>query len=314
MSKNGPTTIVLVTMDLKAVPLEALAGVVSTSTSKTFSAVTSSRRFSAGVPVDGGLGGSDILLRHSVELVDVLLGSEQEVVLDLPEICATCEGTGARGGVLETCTSCGGQGQVRVRQQVGPFIQEVLQTCSDCGGRGKIAEHPCGDCDGTGTQLKSNTIRFSVPEGAENGTRLRMRGKGEPAPQGVGEPGDLFIEIEVETHPWFERTGSDLIMSLPLGYADLLLGTTVELEHLDGKPLIIKVPLTPIRVRPSKSVNAAFHGSAAAGVAMSSSFSNSTCRKSAQGHSKSLDALRSDLSPDDVLGSIVEDASERRRS
>ena len=259
--------------------------------------------------------GSDILLRHSVELVDVLLGSEQEVVLDLPEICTTCEGTGARGGVLETCTTCGGQGQVRVRQQVGPFIQEVLQTCSDCGGRGKIAEHPCGDCEGTGTQLKSNTIRFSVPEGAENGTRLRMRGRGEPAPQGVGEPGDLFIEIEIETHPWFERTGSDLIMSLPLGYADLLLGTTVELEHLDGKPLIIKVPphsnsgeTIEVRKRGLPRQRGSGRGDVVVLLKLHMP------KKVPKATRKSLDALRSDLSPDDVLGSIVEDASERRRS
>ena len=259
--------------------------------------------------------GSDILLRHSVELVDVLLGSEQEVVLDLPEICTTCEGTGARGGVLETCTTCGGQGQVRVRQQVGPFIQEVLQTCSDCGGRGKIAEHPCGDCEGTGTQLKSNTIRFSVPEGAENGSRLRMRGRGEPAPQGVGEPGDLFIEIEIETHPWFERTGSDLIMSLPLGYADLLLGTTVELEHLDGKPLIIKVPphsnsgeTIEVRKRGLPRQRGSGRGDVVVLLKLHMP------KKVPKATRKSLDALRTDLSPDDVLDSIVKDASDRRKS
>ena len=141
-----------------------------------------------------------------------------------------------------------------------------------------------------------------------------MRGKGEPAPQGVGEPGDLFIEIEVETHPWFERTGSDLIMSLPLGYADLLLGTTVELEHLDGKPLIIKVPLTPIRVRPSKCVNAAFHGNGSGRGDVVVLLKLHMPKKVPKATRKSLDALRSDLSPDDVLGSIVEDASERRRS
>ena len=259
--------------------------------------------------------GSDILLRHSVELVDVLLGSEQEVVLDLPEICTTCEGTGARGGVLETCPTCGGQGQVRGRQQVGPFIQEVLQTCSDCGGRGKIAEHPCGDCEGTGTQLKSNTIRFSVPEGAENGTRLRMRGRGEPAPQGVGEPGDLFIEIEIETHPWFERTGSDLIMSLPLGYADLLLGTTVELEHLDGKPLIIKVPphsnsgeTIEVRKRGLPRQRGSGRGDVVVLLKLHMP------KKVPKATRKSLDALRTDLSPDDVLDSIVMDASDRRKS
>ena len=78
--------------------------------------------------------GSDILIRHSITLEDVYLGSEQEVVVDLPEPCSTCDGTGAKGGTLTTCSSCSGQGQVRVRQQVGPFIQEAVQPCQDCGG------------------------------------------------------------------------------------------------------------------------------------------------------------------------------------
>ena len=69
-----------------------------------------------------------------------------------------------------------------------------------------------------------------------------MRGKGQPAPFGRGVPGDLFIELVVEEHPWYERNGMDLIMSLPLGFSDLALGTTVKLPHIDGKDLVIKVP------------------------------------------------------------------------
>ena len=112
--------------------------------------------------------GSDILLRHSVELKDVFEGSEQELVLDLPEPCSTCDGTGAKGGDLKTCAACSGQGQVRIRQQVGPFIQESVQACQECGGRGKVAEHPCDGCAGRGQEMKSNTLRFNVPEGAES--------------------------------------------------------------------------------------------------------------------------------------------------
>ena len=67
--------------------------------------------------------------------------------------------------------------------------------------------------------MKSTKIRFTVPKGAEDGTRLRMQGKGEPAYRGRGENGDLFVEIEVEPHPWFERSGLDMVMSLPLDYS-----------------------------------------------------------------------------------------------
>lgn len=258
--------------------------------------------------------GSDILIRHTVSLRDVFLGTEQEVVVDLPEPCETCDGTGAKDGKLKTCSTCGGQGQVRVRQQVGPFIQEAVQTCQDCGGRGQIAEQPCPDCSGRGQKLKSSTLRFTVPEGAEDGTRMRMRGKGEPAPQGVGEPGDLFIELEVEEHVWFERSGSDLIMSLPLGYADLVLGTTVELEHLDGKPLTIKVPALSnsgetieLRKRGLPRQRGGGRGDVVVLLKLHMP------KKVPKATRKGLDAMRGDLSPDDVEASIIDDAKQRRR-
>ena len=258
--------------------------------------------------------GSDILIRHTVSLRDVFLGTEQEVVIDLPEPCDTCDGTGAKDGKLKSCSTCGGQGQVRVRQQVGPFIQEAVQTCQDCGGRGQIAEQPCPDCSGRGQKLKSSTLRFTVPEGAEDGTRMRMRGKGEPAPQGVGEPGDLFIELEIEEHVWFERSGSDLIMSLPLGYADLVLGTTVELEHLDGKPLTIKVPALSnsgetieLRKRGLPRQRGGGRGDVVVLLKLHMP------KKVPKATRKGLDAMRGDLSPDDVEASIIDDAKQRRR-
>lgn len=258
--------------------------------------------------------GSDILIRHSISLRDVYLGSEQEVVLDLPEPCGTCDGTGAEGGELSACNSCAGRGQVRVRQQVGPFIQEAVQPCRDCGGRGNVADHPCGDCSGRGQELKSSTLRFSVPEGAEDGTRMRMRGKGEPAPQGVGEPGDLFIELEIEQHQWFERSGSDLIMSLPLGYADLVLGTTVELEHLDGKPLVIKVPAysnsgetIELRKRGLPRQRGGGRGDVVVLLKLHMP------KKVPKATRKGLESMRADLAPGDVEASILDDADERRR-
>ncbi len=259
--------------------------------------------------------GSDILLRHSISLEDVFLGSEQEIVVDLPEPCNTCEGTGAKDGTLTTCSTCSGQGQVRVRQQVGPFIQEALQTCRDCAGKGKFAEMPCNACNGQGRNMKSSTLKFTVPEGAESGTRMRMRGKGEPAPQGVGEPGDLFIELEVERHDWFERSGSDLIMSLPLGFADLLLGTSIELKHLDGKPLIIKVPAysnsgETIELR-KRGLPRQRGGGRGDVVVLLKLHMPKKIPKSVK---KSLDALRGELAPKDTLSSILDDADERRRS
>jgi len=163
--------------------------------------------------------------------------------------------------------------------------------------------------------LKSNTLRFHVPEGAESGTRLRMRGKGEPAPQGSGEPGDLFIELEVDPHPWFERNGSDLIMSLPLGYADLLLGTTVTLDHIDGKPLVIKIPAhsnsgetVEIRKRGLPRQRGSGRGDVVVLLKLYMPI------KASKATRKALESVRDDLAPKDVTQSILNDAEERRTS
>ena len=196
----------------------------------------------------GGRGGSrqrsgnDILIKHSIEFIDVLEGSKEEITIDLPAACSDCDGTGAQGGEVETCGECGGQGRVRVRQQIGPFVQDVVRDCAQCSGRGSVSKNRCKPCSGKGVISKSKTLRFNVPLGAESGTRLRMRGEGEPAPHGKGVNGDLFIELEVEEHQWFDRSGADLVMILPVGYADLILGKKMELEHFDGEPLKIEIP------------------------------------------------------------------------
>jgi len=186
--------------------------------------------------------GDDILIRQSVDLADVITGASKEVHLDLPSECESCDGSGSKDGKSKTCTKCKGNGRVRVRQQIGPFVQEVVQECSSCSGSGSLIEHPCNKCRGDGIFHKEQTLRFNVPIGASHGTRLRNRGMGSPAPNGKGSRGDLLIEISVDQHPWLERNGSDLIMSLPLGYSELVLGSEHVIEHVDGEELTIKVP------------------------------------------------------------------------
>ena len=186
--------------------------------------------------------GNDIIFRYSVNLESIVEGSSEELELELPNTCDECNGTGAEKGDIISCSNCGGQGKIRARQQVGPFVQDVIRDCPNCSGMGQIIKTKCKSCRGTGQEIKETKIRFNVPKGAEDGTRLRMRGKGEPAQRGRGENGDLFIEIEVEQHDWFERSGADLIMSLPLPYSDLVLGKTITLPHIDGKELKIIIP------------------------------------------------------------------------
>ena len=186
--------------------------------------------------------GNDVIFRYSVNLESVFEGTSEELELELPTSCDECDGSGADNGDIISCSNCGGQGKIRARQQVGPFVQDVIRDCPNCSGMGQIIKTKCKSCKGSGQILKETKLRFNIPKGAEDGTRLRMRGKGEPALRGRGENGDLFIEIEIEQHDWFERSGADLIMSLPLLYTDLVLGKTITLPHIDGGELKIVVP------------------------------------------------------------------------
>ena len=257
--------------------------------------------------------GSDILVRHSIEMATVITGSEESIELDLPAECATCSGSGAKDGNTKKCTNCQGQGRVRVRQQIGPFVNEVIQDCRDCGGIGSIIESPCPDCSGRGHRIEAKTIRFNVPAGAEHGTPLRLRGQGQPADRGQGSHGDLLIEIEVLTHPWFERNGSDLIMSLPLGYPDLVLGTKVTIDHIDGKKLDIVIPAKSsaghtieIKKRGLPHMRRSGRGDVVVLLKLH------VPDKISKAEKKQLESMKPILNPDDQIQRILDDAAERR--
>ena len=187
--------------------------------------------------------GSDVLVRHNIPFSAIVEGTSEELELNLLDDCQTCDGTGALDPTkTKHCTVCGGRGSVTVRQQVGPFmVNQSTQQCRDCAGRGSLIDKPCRNCRGEGRETRKQKIRFDIPSGAESGTRLRMRGRGEPASRG-GDSGDLIIQLEVEAHSWFERDGADLIMSLPVGFPELALGAKISLPHIDGKELLIEIP------------------------------------------------------------------------
>ena len=258
--------------------------------------------------------GNDILIRHSISIESVLNGNSEELEIELPVKCGDCDGTGGENGETQTCSDCGGQGRVRARQQIGPFVQDVVRECSSCGGNGRIIKSKCKTCRGSGRNLEETKLRFNIPLGAEDGTRLRMRGKGEPPSNANGVNGDLFIELEIEQHPWFERSNADLIMSLPLGYSDLILGTQVTLPHIDGEELVIKVPAQTnsgetleIRKRGLPRTRGSGRGDVVVLVKLHMP------KKISKNVKKSLDGLREDLAPKDIVSRVEEDAEERRK-
>ena len=187
--------------------------------------------------------GSDLLVRHSISFEEVMYGCDASVEFEVLRTCKNCNGIGSptQDGVRE-CPACDGRGRIQKIERVGPFTQQVVSDCSSCRGEGRIVMNPCSYCEGEGRANESKKVQFSVPPGIENGTRLRKSGSGQSPKTENGDSGHLYIEIDIDEHEWFERDGADLLMAVPLSYTDLVLGTTIEIPHLDGELLKIKVP------------------------------------------------------------------------
>lgn len=175
--------------------------------------------------------GSDLRYVTEVSLKEVIEGVEQNIEFDTEEHCSDCTGTGAeKGHSPETCTTCGGRGQV-VRQQ-GFF--SMATTCHVCHGSGQMIKHKCKGCKGSGRKKSHRKIRVTIPAGVDNGTRLRISGEGEGGFLG-GPAGDLYVEIRVKEDNRFDREGADLIGHIKLSYLQLLLGAEVEVPTVTGK-------------------------------------------------------------------------------
>jgi molecular chaperone DnaJ len=152
--------------------------------------------------------------------------------------CGTCKGSGAKKGSTPVdCSTCGGVGQVRMQQ--GFF--SVQQTCPQCRGAGKIITDPCSTCRGQGRVQDTKTISVKVPEGVDNGDRIRLTGEGEIA-ENNGPLGDLYVHISVKEHPIFVRDDTDLYCEVPISFTTAALGGELEVPTLDGK-VKLKIPL-----------------------------------------------------------------------
>jgi molecular chaperone DnaJ len=177
-----------------------------------------------------GIPGSD--LRYDLELsfVDAAFGKKVRLSFNRLERCETCKATGSADGQLKTCQTCGGQGRVRYTQ--GFF--SVARTCPECQGLGKKVTNPCKSCHGEGRQPRQREMEVTIPPGVDDGMRLRLRGEGEHGLRG-GPSGDLEVAISVEPHERWKRDGADVHEVMSLGYPQLVLGTTIEIETLHGK-------------------------------------------------------------------------------
>ncbi|MBI5441848.1 MAG: J domain-containing protein [Deltaproteobacteria bacterium] len=184
--------------------------------------------------------GRDLSYRLTVTLAEVATGTKRKVKVRKPGPCPECGGTGAaRPEAIQTCPACQGRGTVtRLLRQGFATIQSTTG-CSQCGGSGKRVTERCPHCSGEGVARREKIVEVSIPAGVEEGQQVRLEGEGEEIAGGI--PGDLYITLQEEEHPLFERRGADLFSPLRIDLLKAVEGGTVELPGPDGNPLTVDV-------------------------------------------------------------------------
>jgi len=182
--------------------------------------------------------GADLRYNMEITLEEAFIGKTAQIEIPVSVTCESCSGTGAKAGTKpKTCSTCGGAG--RVRQAQGFFTLE--RTCPGCQGRGQMIEDPCANCAGTGRVERERTLSVNIPQGVEDGTRIRLAGEGEAGVRG-GPPGDLYIFLSLASHQFFQRDGADLHCRVPISMATAALGGEFEVPAIDGSKARVKVP------------------------------------------------------------------------
>jgi len=181
--------------------------------------------------------GADLQYNLELNLEDAVVGTTVKIRVPTLKHCTSCSGSGAKPGTsAETCSTCGGHGQVRMQQ--GFF--SVQQTCPNCRGKGSTISDPCNTCQGAGRVKEHKSLSVEVPAGVDNGDRIRLTGEGEAGDSGAAS-GDLFVQIHVKPHPIFERDNADLYCEVPISIVTAALGGELEVPSLGGK-LSLKIP------------------------------------------------------------------------
>lgn len=181
--------------------------------------------------------GADVEVQVNVSFEDSLRGLETKIPVEVTTACRECGGSGAQPGTAPViCPECHGRGVVSESQ--GLFA--LSQPCPRCRGNGTVIEKPCPKCSGTGRERRTKRYTVKIPAGVKDGTRIKLRGKGEVGVDG-GPAGDLVVVTRVAPSRLFERRGSDLVIDVPITYTEAALGATVEVPTPYGDRLSLKV-------------------------------------------------------------------------
>jgi molecular chaperone DnaJ len=177
--------------------------------------------------------GQDALLRMTLQLAEAAFGATREIKVDTAVVCDACSGSGSTDGAPVTCGTCHGHGSV---QQVQRSLLGDIRTarpCPTCQGYGTVISDPCPECAGDGRVRARRTLTVKVPPGVDHGTRIQLVNEGEVGPGG-GPAGDLYVEIRVERHPVFTRSGDTLECQVTIPMTAAALGTTLDLPTLEA--------------------------------------------------------------------------------
>lgn len=190
---------------------------------------------SRGTRANAPMRGDDVGLRVTIDFQEALFGCKKDVSFQRIEHCHECGGSGAAKGTSpQTCRKCGGRGMINVQKRTPFGMMQSTQPCDECGGRGKTIQNPCKECRGSGNIRKSKTLEVNIPAGIDNGQRIALHGQGDCGANG-GPAGDLIIQVAIRRHEFFVRDGFDLLLELPITFADAALGAKIEIPTPDGR-------------------------------------------------------------------------------
>ena len=182
--------------------------------------------------------GADVELDLEVSFEEAALGCEKALPVPRSAPCTACDATGAaKGSRVDRCAGCGGTGEVRYQR--GFF--SASRPCSTCGGSGKKIATPCAVCQGQAAVPATETMQVKVPPGVDDGAIRSVRGAGQPAAKQGGAPGDLHVRVRVRPHPLFRRDGTDVRVTIPVSFPQVVLGSQIDVPTLEGR-VKMKVP------------------------------------------------------------------------
>ena len=177
----------------------------------------------------------DMAIELHISFKEAVFGVKKNIEFNYKKSCSKCFGTGAKNGKMENCRDCNGAGEIHIQQGFMTFAQ----TCPTCQGNGQRVIQKCSKCNGAGYDVIKEKVDISIPEGIDNGNRMRVTGKGNIAKNGTR--GDLYVNIIVEDDETFIRDESDIYIKVPVFFTQVILGDTIKIPSLNGK-LDLKIP------------------------------------------------------------------------